>query len=114
MQVLFFKGTVAFPVDPFALRVQHIIVFKQMLADIKVVAFDAFLGLFHDPAEQTALNRQARIDLHPRHQSFHLSTAKQAHQFIFKRQVKAGGARITLAGGAAAQLVVNAACFMAF
>ena len=39
---------------------------------------------------------------------------EDAHQVVFERQVEARGARVALAAGAAAQLVVDAARFVAF
>ena len=42
-QVFFGEDTVALPVDTGTLAVQDVIIFKQMLADIKVSAFHPFL-----------------------------------------------------------------------
>ena len=85
-----------------------------MLAHVKVAAIDALLGLFDQPAKQVVFDGVAVVDIQALDQVVHLAAAKQAHQLILEGEVEARGAWITLAGGAAAQLVVNAAGFMSF
>ena len=46
------------------------------------------------------------------HQAIGLLPAEEAHQVIFQGEVEARGAGVALAGGAAAQLVVDAAGFV--
>ena len=45
----------------------------------------------------------------PLHQARDAVRPEDAHQVVFERQVEARGARVALAAGAAAQLVVDAA-----
>ena len=85
-----------------------------MLADVEVGAFDAVLGVFDDVADEAGFQRERIVDLEALHQTADLFAAEEAHQIIFQREVEARGTRITLTGGAAAQLVVDAAGLVAF
>ena len=54
------------------------------------------------------------VDAEAFHHALDLVAAEHAHQVVFQRQVEAARTRVALAGGAAAQLVVDAAGFVAF
>ena len=85
-----------------------------MLAHIEVGAFHARLGLLDDAPDQPDLQRHGFVDTQALHQTFGLLPAEQAHQLIFHGEVKPGRTGVSLAGGAAAQLVIDAPCFVAF
>jgi len=63
MQVVLGKDLVPLAVNPVSLRVQHIIVFQQMLAHIKVSAFHAGLRLLNQPVHQRNFDWHVLIDL---------------------------------------------------
>ncbi len=107
------ENAVALGVDALTLFIEHIVILQQVLAHIKVCPFHPCLRGFDHLAHQPAFNGQGFVKFQAAHDHFHLRTAKQAHQVVLKRQVEAGRAGVTLAGGTAAQLVVDAPCFMA-
>ncbi len=113
-QVGFGEHAVALGVNAFALGVEHIVIFQQVLAHIKIGAFHAFLRLFHDAAQQAHLDGHILVGEHALPQGFHLLAAEQAHEVVFQREVEARRAGVALTGGAPAQLVVNAAGFVPF
>ena len=88
-QVVFDEDPVALLVNPFPLRVEHIVVFQQMLADIKVGAFHPRLRLFDQPADHAHFQGQSIVDLQALHQVVRLLAAEQAHQFVFHGEVEA-------------------------
>ena len=107
-QILFGEDEIALAVNALALAVEHVVVLEQVLADIEVGALDARLRAFHQPADHADFHRHGVVNLHALHQALGLLAAKAAHQLIFQREVEARGAGVALAGGAAAQLVINA------
>ena len=97
-----------------ALVVQHIIIFQQMLADIKVVAFHPFCDCSTSlPSIPLSIGRESSR-FNARIKFFHLVAAEQAHQFILQGEVKARGTGIPLTGSATAQLVIDTAGFVPF
>ncbi len=65
-------------------------------------------------ADPSMLDRDAVFHADPAHQSLEAIGAEDAQQIVLERQVKARGAGVALASGTTAQLVVDAARFMAF
>ena len=59
------------------------------------------------------LDRHAFFHAEPLHQAGDAVRPEDAHQVVFERQVEARRARVALAAGAAAQLVVDAPRFVA-
>ena len=57
--------------------------------------------------------RDVALEAHPLHQRRHAVGREALHQRVLERQVEARRARVALAAGAAAQLVVDAACVVA-
>ena len=112
-EVSFRKDAVSLGIDAMALAVEDIVIFQQMLAHVKVGAFNSLLRLLDHAANQTDFNRYVFIQVEAADQVFNLLAAKQAHEVVFQREVEAGGTRVTLTGGATAELIINAAGFMA-
>ena len=113
-QVFLDENAVTLVVDLRALFIQHIIIFKQMLADIKVRAFHTGLRTFDDIADKAHFQRKRVIHLEAFHQSADLVAAEHAHQVILQGEIKTRRARVTLTGGTTAQLVINTARFVTF
>ena len=64
-------------------------------------------------ADQRALDDVVFLQAHARHHLLHPVGGEDAHQVVFERQVETRRTRIALAAGTAAQLVVDAARFVA-
>jgi len=89
MQVVLGKYLIPLAINAISLRVQHVVIFQQMLSHIKVCAFHTGLRLFHQLIDQGYLDRHVFVDLEARQQPFHLLPAEHSHQFVIQRQVKA-------------------------
>ena len=63
--------------------------------------------------DHAVLDRHAFFHAQPLHQAGDAVRPEDAHQVVFERQVEARRARVALAAGAAAQLVVDAPRFVA-
>ena len=96
-----------------ALVVHDVVVFQDVLADVEVARLDLRLrpldGLVDPRMDDGLAFLQAELLQH----AVHAVGAEDAHQVVLERQVELGAARIALAAGAAAQLVVDAAGFVA-
>src|SRR5437879_4173497 len=109
-----FQRGAADGVNRLALLIHYIVVFEKMFAGLEVLGFNGLLGVL-----DTTRN-ELRFDGHPLghaqavHQSFYAFTAKNAKEIVFERKKEARRARIALAPGAAAELVINAASLVAF
>ena len=94
--------------DDLALIVHHVVVLEHVLARVEVARLDLLLRLLQrlvDPGMRDGLAfLQAELLQH----AVHAVGAEDAHQIVFERQIELGAARIALAAGAAAQLVVDA------
>jgi hypothetical protein len=96
------------------LIVRNVVIFQQLLAGIEVVLLDAPLRALDLPRQHAAFDRLAGLHADPGHERLHAGRiAENTHQIIFQRQVEAARARVALAAGAAAQLIVDAPRFMA-
>src|SRR5690606_19400616 len=95
-------------IDDLALVVGVVVVVQQVLADVEVVRLDLALRLLDLPADHAVLQRLVFLHAGELHQLGHPFGGEDAHQRVFQRQVEAAGARVALATGAAAQLVVDA------
>ena len=100
-------------VDGLALLVHDVVVLEQVLADVEVVALDLLLGALDRLGEPGVLDLLALLHAQRLHQPGDALGAEDAHQVVLERQVEARGARVALAAGAAAQLVVDAARLVA-
>ena len=84
-----------------------------MFARFEVLRFHGFLRVFDALADELRFDRHAFRHTQPVHHGFHFLAAENAEKVVFQREEKSRGAGIALAAGAAAQLVVNAACLVA-
>ena len=81
-------------VDHAALVIGDVVVFKQLLAGIKIMLFDPPLRALDLPRQHAALDRLARFHADARHQRLHARrVAENAHQVVFERQIEAARAR---------------------
>ncbi len=103
------EGVAALGVDHLALRVHHVVVFHQVLADAEVVLLHLALGSLDALGEHGALQHLALLHTHTVHYLGDAFAAKEAHQVVFHRDEEDGRAGVSLTAGAAAQLTVHAA-----
>ena len=112
--VVGFEQLVALLVDHLALVVGDVVVFEQLLADVEVAGFHLALRRFQRAGDERMLDRFAFRHFQLVHDGAQTLTSKDAQQGIVERQVEARGTGIALTTGATAQLVVDAARFVAF
>ena len=96
-------------VDGLALEVHHIVVLKQLLADVEVVALDLFLRVLDGAVDPAVLDGLVIFEAHLLHPADDLVGAEDAEEVIFEAEVEATGAGISLTTRATAKLVVDAA-----
>ncbi len=97
-------------VHDLALVVGHVVEQQQLLADVEVVRLDLALRLLDLAREHAALDDLAFLHAGHLQQPLRaIGVAEDAHEVVFHRQIEAARARVALAAGAAAQLVVDAA-----
>ena len=114
LQVVARQDVAAAAVDDLALLIHHVVVLEQMLADVEVVAFDLALRVGDGARDQAVLDGHAFLHAEAGHQPLDALGAEDAQQIVLEREEEARGARIALAAGAAAQLVVDAPALVAF
>jgi len=97
----------ALRINDLALLVDDVVIFQDVLADVEVVALDPLLDRLDHASQHPRLECLVleASTVHPRLEPL---AAKAAHQLILERDVETAGARVTLASGAPAQLVVDA------
>src|SRR5581483_6469345 len=100
-------------IDGPAVAVHDIVVLDYILAGIEVEAFDFLLGALQAFADHLAFDWRIVIDFQSVHYSGDTLTAVNPHQVVLAGNVELGLARLALAAGPAAQLVVDPARFMA-
>ena len=100
-------------VDDFTLAVDDVIIFNHALADIEVVPFDAHLSLLDGFADHAVLDGFVFWEAGCLHQALDIVVGEAAHQVIVEAEIKTGLAGVALAPGAPAQLVIDAAGFVA-
>ena len=110
-QIFAFQDAAAFAVDQFALPVHHVVVIQNVLARLEIVFLDLLLRPLDHAGQQFGVHRQMLV---PRPQQGVVgAVAEQPPQFVFQADEEAAFARIALPSRAPAQLVVNAAAFVA-
>ncbi len=102
------ENLVALLVDHLALVVSHIVVLQQLLAHVEVARLHLALGALDGARHNARLNRFTIGHFEPVHDGLDPVTGKNPHQRVIQTQVKARRARVALATGATAQLVVDA------
>jgi len=101
-------------VDDLALLVHDVVVFEQLLSDFEVVGFDPLLGVFNGLGHHAVLDGLAVFHAELVHEAFQAVRAKKTHEIVVEGKVEARGTGIALTTRTAAQLVVDAAGFVAF
>ena len=79
------------------LIVRYVIVFQQIFADIKVVAFNLALGVLYGAINQLVLYGFPRLATQLLHHAAHIVVDKNAHQVVVYRQVKPARTWVPLA-----------------
>ena len=88
--------------------VHHIVIVHEVLADFEVVAFHLHLGVLDDLVHHRVLQRFVFFaHARPFHQSLDPVAAEALDYIVFHGHVETRAARIALAAGPAAQLVVD-------
>ena len=97
-----------------ALVVHHVVVFQEVLADVEVARLDLLLRLLERLVDPGMDDRLVFLEAELLQHAVHALGAEDAHQVVLQRQEEFRAAGVALAAGAAAQLVVDAAAFVAF
>src|SRR5919197_6347249 len=92
-----------------ALLVHHVVVLEEMFSDREVLRLDLLLSPLDRFGYHPVLDRHAFFHAEALHETRDAIRAEDAHQIVFEREIEARRARIALAAGAAAKLVVDAA-----
>ena len=100
-------------VDLLALLVHHLVVLEEALADLEVAVLDLLLGLGDGARDHARLDLLALGHAELLHRAGDPVAVEDPHQVVFQREEEAREARVALAAGAAAQLVVDAPRLMA-
>ena len=111
--VVIVQHAAALAVDDLALLIHDLVIFEDVLTDAEVVALDLLLRLLNRGGEHLVLDLLALLHAQRVEDAHQALGAEQAHQVILQGDIEAGFARIALAARTAAQLVVNAAGFVA-
>src|SRR4029079_5455753 len=108
-QVLVAEDLVAFLVDRLALAVDDVVVLDDALAHVEVEALDPARGAFDRLADDPRLDRDVVLEAQPLHEPGDAVRGEPLHEVVLERQVEPGRARVALAAGPAAELVVDPA-----
>ena len=112
-EVLALEDAAALVVDDHALLVHHLVVLEDVLADLEVLLLDLRLRALDRAGDHLRLDRHVVGQVQPGQQRLQGRAVEAPHQLVAQRQVEPGLARVALAAGAAAQLVVDAPGFVA-
>src|SRR5208283_313255 len=96
------------------LLVHYIIIFQQVLSDVKIVSFHSFLRILYGPGYHLVLNGNVLLHFQEIHQTAYPVGAENAHEVVLKGQIKPRGARVSLSSRPASKLIVCTPCLMAF
>ena len=99
--------------DHLALIVHHVVELQDVLADVEVARLDLLLRLFQRLVDPGMDDRLALLQAELGAACRRAVGPEDAHQVVFQRQEEFRAAGIALTAGAAAQLVVDAAAFVA-
>ena len=115
-QILAVQHLLALLVDDLTLGVHHVIVFQHALSAAEMAAFHALLGIFHGAGENLGVDGGVILQAHGIHHildAFHAAAAEQTHQIVLQAQIEAAFTGVALSAGAATELVVDTAAFVA-
>ena len=107
-EVLALEHSPALLVDDDALLVHHVVVLEDVLARDEVLLLDLLLRVLDLLREDLRLHRLVVRDLEALDDPVDPVAGEQAHEVVLGGQVEARLARVALAAGAAAELVVDA------
>ena len=99
--------------DRLALIVDDVVELQQVLADFEVALFDAALRGFERLVHPRVDDGLAFLDAEAAHDGVEAFGGEDAQEIVFEADVEFRLARVALAAGPAAQLVVDAAAFVA-
>src|SRR5207245_8815236 len=85
----------------------------RALADVEVAALDLDLRLGARPGHHPRLDRDGVVEAEPRHEPGDALRGEDADEVVLERAVEARGARVALAAGTPAELVVDTAGLVA-
>ena len=106
---LAFEQLAAQAVHALALLVHDVVVLEEVLADGEVLGLDLPLRALDRARDHAVLDRNAFLHPEPLHQTRDAIRSEDPHQIVFEREIEARRARVSLAAGPAAELVVDAA-----
>src|SRR5260370_39814731 len=112
--VLSFQRGTPNAVNGLALLVHYVVVFEQVFAGVEVLRFDRLLRVLYAARNELGLDGHAFRHAQTVHQRLHAFAAEDAHEIVFEREEEARRTRVALTDGASAQLIVDAAGFVAF
>src|SRR5579884_2867817 len=112
-QVLAREDVAAARVDHLALLVEDVVVLEEVLADVEVVRLDLFLGVADGARDEAVLDRHALLHAEALHEPLHAVGTEDAQEIVLEGEKEARRAGVALAAAAAAELVVDAAGFVA-
>ncbi len=75
-------------IDSLALLVHHVVVFEQVFAGFEVLRFHGLLRCFYPARDQLRLDRHALFHAQPLKERAHPLFREDAHQVVFKREIK--------------------------
>ena len=112
-EVVALEHAAALRVDDLALLVEHVVVLEHLLAHVEVHLLDALLGALDALRQHLVLDRLILARAELVEDRVDAVAREEAHELILGREEEARLARVALAAGAAAQLVVDAARLVA-
>ena len=112
MQVHSVEHLAALRVNDRALLIHHIVIHQHVFAAVEVLRLQAFLCAFNGVGENFCVDGRVLIQPEAIYQGCDVFAAEQPHEIVLKGEIDAGFARVSLAAGTAAQLVVDAAALM--
>ena len=101
-------------VDDFALFVGDVVVFEQVFARVEVVRFYFALRAFDLFGDHARFDGFVFAHAEALHHARHALAGEDADEVVVEGDVEAAGAGVALAAGAATELVVDTARFVAF
>src|SRR3989344_5323380 len=99
-------------IDRLALNIQDVVIRQDMLTCIKIHLLDAGLRFFEGARDHFVVDRLILRNTEGPHHALDHVGGKYFHEWVFERHEKLRLSRISLASGAAAELIVNATRFV--
>ena len=98
--------------DDLALVVHHVVELENVLANVEVARLDLLLRLLQRLVDPRMDDRLVLLEAEALEHRVHALGAENAHEVVLQRQEELRPARIALAAGTSAQLVVDAAALV--